>query len=247
MKVGLALVACLAIGCGGSTDSDPGGTGGGASGSGGGSTGGSPGTGAVSGTGGASTGGASTGGASTGGVTGIGPECTSDAECTLFSDCCTCEAYGPNETPPPSCLADCTKSACEANGANQDSVQCVAGRCVAGIQCNPTQVFCNGIPPECGPGETPAVLGGCWGGCVPATQCASVPSCNECDGALMTCVEIDSSGGDGVSAHCVDIPKGCEGTPDCGCMGANVCVSPTSDCFDLSGIKGMACTCNACD
>jgi hypothetical protein len=242
VKLGFAFLACLALGCGGSTDNDPSGSGGSSgtgaiSGSGGASTGGSPGTGAVSGT----------GGASTGGVTGIGPECTSDAECTLFSDCCTCEAYGPNETPPPSCLAACDKSACDANGASAETVQCVAGRCVAGFQCKPIQVICNAIPPKCGPGEVPAVLGDCWGGCVPVTQCASAPSCNECNGTLMTCVQIDSSGGDGVSAHCVDVPKGCEGNQTCECMGTNVCTSPTSDCFDLSGLKGMACSCNACD
>lgn len=246
VKLAIAIAgACFTLACGGSTDSDGG--------SGGGSTGGAS-------TGGASTGGASSGGAGAvsgsggsvggspgaGGITGLGPECTTDAECTLFSDCCTCEAYGPDQAPPPSCLAACTQNACEMNGASTETVQCVAGRCVAGIPCT-GQVFCNAIPPECGPGQTPAILNGCWGGCVPVTECASVPSCDECDGTLMTCVSIDHSGGDGGSQHCVDIPKGCEGTPDCACMGQNVCVSPTSDCQDLSGLPGVACSCNACD
>jgi hypothetical protein len=82
---------------------------------------------------------------------------------------------------------------------------------------------------------------------VDATQCLGVESCADCTGLNTTCVKIDLQGGDApVSSHCVTIPKGCEGTPTCSCMGSSVCVTPFVACGDFSGIKGMGCSCPNC-
>jgi hypothetical protein len=238
--IGIATAALL-LACGGNTNSDPSG---GPTGGGGGSDAGVSGSGGVPSTGGSpGTGGASVGGGSAG--TGIGPECTDSSQCKLFEDCCSCEAYAQGEDPPPSCFAACKQTKCSELGLAPDDVACVAGRCVPLIDCS-SPVFCNALPPDCNVGEVPSVVGGCWGACVPATECPSVPSCEACTGPLTTCVTIDFSGGDGVTRHCVSIPKGCEGTPTCACMGQNVCIAPTSECTDLSGLPGMVCGCAAC-
>jgi hypothetical protein len=259
----LAMVGCFwLLGCGGSTDTGGAsgaagsGTGGaaatgGSSTSGGGSGGATGGSGGVGATGGSASGGmggsGATGGGSTGGASGFGPECQSAADCKLVDDCCSCAAVSPTDPLPPMCALDCFQSACSAAGVTQANVQCVAGRCVAGFDCDQTHAMCNAPPPQCTPGEVPSVIGQCWGPCVDATQCLGVNSCTSCTGAFTTCVEIDMQGGDSAPlAHCVDVPKGCEGTPFCSCMGQSVCVSPFSACMDLSGVPGMLCSCPNC-
>ncbi|MCE7893496.1 MAG: hypothetical protein DYH12_27970 [Sorangiineae bacterium PRO1] len=235
--VGASMLVTAA--CGGQSESSA--TGGAA----GGGAGGAGGVGGSSGTGGTSVGGSSGAGGS-GGMA-PGAECTDDSQCTLFSDCCTCAALGPNEPQPPSCDMACKQNSCEAHGVTGGKARCVAGQCIVGYACQPTQVFCNALPPTCPKGEVPSVLGGCWGPCVPAVQCAGVSSCTQCTGALTTCVAYDLQGGDvGGGAHCVAIPKGCEGTPTCSCMGASACHSPYSACTDLSGVPGMSCSCPNC-
>jgi len=240
--VGTSMLVTAA--CGGQSE------GSGSGGAAGGSTGGA---GALGGSGGTSVGGSSgaggsagVGGSGGGGAVG-GVECVDDSQCKLFSDCCTCAALGPGEPEPPGCDAPCKQNSCEAHGVTSGKAKCVAGQCIVGYECRPTQVFCNAMPPPCPPGEVPSVLGGCWGACVPAVQCAGVSSCTECAGPLTTCVVYDLQGGD-VSGgpHCVGVPKGCEGSPTCSCMGASVCVSPFSACSDLSGVPGMSCSCPNC-
>ena len=164
--IGVRSLAVLglvfAIGCGGKSDSD-----GGAGGSGG--TGGSGGAGATGGSGGGTGGtGASGGTGAFGGTGGAIIECSADSECQLFSDCCTCTAYGPNEDPPPTCFADCDQLACDAAGA-QGPI-CQDSKCIAGFDCS-SPVLCNAIPPSCVPGETPSIVNGCWGACVRADEC----------------------------------------------------------------------------
>jgi hypothetical protein len=236
----IGLLGVLSAGCGGSTsDAGLNGSGGqaGASGGSGGASGGSGG--ATGGSAGVSGAGGSTGGS---GGSGGAPECTDAKQCTLFSDCCTCVALGPNDPEPPVCPATCIQDACSAMGITQAS--CQAGSCVAGVQC--VGATCESIPPTCEPGQVPSVIGSCWGPCVPVTQCAAVPSCAACSGPLQTCVVIEQQTGDGPSFHCVDIPKGCEGTPNCECMGDKVCPAPFDTCIDMSGVKGMTCSCPNC-
>ncbi len=226
----------LASACGGKSDSDAASTGGAA---------GSAGSGGGAGTAG-SGGGGSGGGAGSGGSAGSGQQCTDASQCKLFSDCCTCMALGPGDPEPPACLATCLQDSCSAMGVTSGQASCAVGKCVVGFDCDAGQVFCNALPPVCEAGSVPSVNGGCWGPCVPATQCASVPSCLDCVGPLTTCVSIDTQGAESGTHHCVDVPKGCEGNPTCSCMGASVCTGLYSACQDLSGLPGMVCSCPNC-
>jgi hypothetical protein len=243
------------LACGGQSGSDDstGGTAGsgalgGSGGSGGGSSGGagaggSSGTGAISGSGGASAGG--TAGQPSGGAGGLGPECTADAECKLFSDCCTCAGMPESAPDPGGCDLACIQDSCSAAGIGK--AICAAGRCVAGFECDPMQTICFSLPPTCQPGQVPSVVGGCWGACVDATECRNVQGCSECDGANVACVHYDLQGGDGpASTHCVDIPEACGGVASCACLGPSVCTSPYLACQDFSGIKGVSCSCPNC-
>lgn len=216
---------------------------GGRMGTGGNATGGS-GTGGA-GTGGAATGGAGTGGAGTGGAVNK-PECTTASDCRLVSDCCTCRAGpvgGPNPQP---CPLLCVQSKCNQEMLPSGAVDCVAGRCVAGFNCDASTVVCGGPTPSCAPGEVPTVnpSGTCYsGGCVPATQCKRVTSCADCS-ADQACVNNVTFQGN--QAHCVTIPTTCQGTATCACLGASSCVSPYTICADFSGLKGIACGCPSC-
>ena len=40
--------------------------------------------------------------------------------------------------------------------------------------CDRNDVDCLALPPECGAGEVPSVVDGCWGPCVPADHCTDV-------------------------------------------------------------------------
>jgi hypothetical protein len=250
-----SLLFCLsiAVGCGGTAeDGSSGGSAGngGSSGNAGAPAGGSSGAGGASGSSGA---GGASGSSGAGGIAGaaggagVAPECSDASECTLFSDCCTCLALAPNEPSPKPCPATCIQDACSALAVTKESMACTGGRCVAGISCA-GQVPCASLPPTCEPGFVPSTPGGCWGPCVPATECASVFDCNSCNGPEQTCVVIDHQGGEGdpSSRHCVDIPQACSNNPTCACMAENVCIDPFSACVDLSGIKGMSCSCLNC-
>lgn len=37
--------------------------------------------------------------------------------------------------------------------------------------CDPDDVRCFAVPPECDEGEVPTVVDGCWGECIPAMEC----------------------------------------------------------------------------
>jgi hypothetical protein len=130
-------------------------------------------------------------------------------------------------------------------GITTADVACTAGSCVAGIDCA-SPVLCNLVKPTCDAGQVPSVKDECWGPCVPATECAMVSGCSECTGPLQTCVVVEVQSSEGPEAHCVDIPKGCEGNPTCECMGALVCATPFDTCTDFSGQKGMGCSCPNC-
>ncbi len=57
------------------------------------------------------------GGGASGGSTdgGVPPECTSDKDCKIFTDCCACEAV-PNGEMPPTCDVACKQSQCSSLG-----------------------------------------------------------------------------------------------------------------------------------
>jgi len=225
-----------------------GGDGGGAgtTGGGAGTMGGGGATGGVTTGGGAGRGGAS-GGGGRGGAGGSGggapqPECTSAADCKLQNDCCTCEAIAPGEIIPP-CPIACLVSKCEAQQLPKDKVACIAGRCVAGFDCDSSKVTCKVLPPVCEAGLIPAVKGDCYaGGCVPVTECTNVKSCADC--GKFPCADYATRLGP--EAHCVTVPSGCGDNATCACLGPTVCTKPFSSCGDLSGVRGVSCTCPTC-
>lgn len=116
-----------------------------------------------------------------------GAGCQTDNDCLLISDCCSCQAI-PRGEKAPSCdpKRSCVMSVC-AQYQGVDQARCSAGRCVLGFECDPTKVLCKRLPPVCPPGQVPRVLSGCYGECVDARQCLTVPSCAVC-GPADTCV-----------------------------------------------------------
>lgn len=243
------LLAVSMAACGGATSNgtaDAGGadaaTGGGPDAAGSGGHAGSGGGGAA---GAAGSSGASTGGTSTGGSpadAGTTAECTSNSDCKVLNDCCTCEAV-PNADTPSSCDSVCKQNQCAALGLTAPTASCIAGRCVIGFSCDASKVLCKSLSPTCPPGQIALVSGSCWqGSCVPANECASVNGCNACTGDLV-CANFAQRGGP--TYHCYDVPPECHGDFGCSCAGAGVCAPPLS-CTDLSGLKGIVCTCPAC-
>jgi hypothetical protein len=224
-------------------------TGGGGTTGAGGST--SAGGGAGAGTAGSAGASGSGGAGGAGGTGGIGgaaggspqPECTTAADCKLQNDCCTCQALAPGEfypsCPPIACLVD----KCEALQLPKDAVACVAGRCVAGFECDSSKVTCKLLPPVCEPGFVPGVKDTCYTGtCVPVTECVSVKSCAEC--GKFACAAYATR--TGPQAHCVTVPPACGDSATCACFGPTVCTKPFSGCGDLSGLRGVTCTCPTC-
>lgn len=192
------------------------------------------------------TGGAATGGRGTGGAASMTPkpDCTRDSDCHLYNDCCTCAAIGPNQPAPPLCAQVCIQSRCAALQLPQNAVACVAGRCVAGFDCDVSEVTCRMAAPDCPAGQVPSVNASrsCYSGaCVPATQCTFVTNCNDC-GPADACITNQTRGTN--ERHCVTIPVACNGATTCGCLGATTCVSPYTSC-DTSG-NGLTCGCPTC-
>lgn len=168
------------------------------------------------------------------------PECTSDSDCTLVNDCCTCASL-PNGTPFPDCsVPECFATTCNADGLGQPTAVCRAGHCVVDADCNQTHVLCKSLPPECPPGQTPIVVNDCWGGCIDIVECREIGDCTQClDG--QACVTSNTMMIPG--KHCVDVPDSCNGQISCACMGENVCgfaqgcyqPSPTEiQCLDIT-------------
>ncbi len=254
MKTALCLMvgAFLVAACGGSSTEDgSGGSAGsgasaGASGSGGSGASSGSGGGGVAGSAGvgATAGAAGTAGAGgTAGVGGTGPECTKNEDCKLFDDCCTCAAFGPGEPPPTPCPAACIQSKCSELGFKGKAASCVAGRCIVGFDCDASKVLCKSLL-NCPPGQAPTVEGTCWGTCVPASDCLSVKDCATCAAGSQPCVNYDAQ--TGPTHHCVDAPAGCGDDSTCACLGPSVCLPPFATCSDLSGVKGVNCSCPNC-
>ncbi len=215
-------------------------------GTGGAGTGGRLGTGGI-GTGGMGSGGRGTGGRGTGGSMAPAPECATASDCKLVSDCCTCAAV-PVGHEAPQCALVCIQSKCAQQQLPLGTpAACVAGRCIAGFNCDDSRVSCDIATPNCDDGQVPAInaAGTCYaGGCVPASQCKTVSSCNVCGGTAPACVTYQTQMGN--QHHCVTIPTACGGDATCGCLGPTSCVSPYLSCTNYSGNRGVSCGCPNC-
>ena len=185
--------------------------------------------------------GGSTGTGGTGGTGGVGgssgghPECVTDKDCQLFSDCCSCEPI-PVGTAMPSCLIACIQSNCAARGLKASDVACIAGRCAFNRTCNPAGVTCKIAVPSCPVGQAPLIVGNCYsGGCAKVEDCADVASCDVCKSGStaaptgLACATFQTLP---TSYHCVSTPPACGTNPTCSCMGicsgGLSCVAPDS-------------------
>ncbi|HEY5450102.1 MAG TPA: hypothetical protein VIQ54_15205 [Polyangia bacterium] len=247
-----AAGATGAAGRGGTTGKG-GSSGTGATGNGGSSGGGAAGKGGASGStggtsagrGGDGVGGTSAGRGGSGGIP--GPECTTASDCKLVDDCCTCAAIPVGATAPACGGVLCKQNQCPARQLGTGTVDCVAGRCVAGFACDATQVICKVAAPVCPAGEVPVIndAGNCYvGTCAPATECKTVSGCGSCTGANDACVSYETQLG--IQHHCVAIPPECGGSASCSCFGAATCLSPYRSCREYSGLRGVYCSCPNC-
>lgn len=211
-------------------------------------------------TGGVATGGETTTGAATdgststvGGSTGDtggkeGGTCEKDADCTLGTDCCTCDVLAPGDQLPFCPLMECFAEKCATVDIGEPV--CRFGRCTfSKIHCNPTGVICKAEPPTCGPGEVPSVNenGDCWTGlCAPVETCDWAPNCEAClvDTDPLVCVFKAQKGAYNV---CEPKPASCGDAPeiDCAC-GQEICDAspPHTVCHDKT--PGITCECPFC-
>jgi hypothetical protein len=114
------------------------------------------------------------------GDAGAAASCQNDDDCRLVNDCCTCQAIPVGEK---AAVCDpnraCVVSTC-AQYQGVSRAHCSAGRCVLGFACDPAQLLCKRVAPLCPAGQVPQVVNGCYGECVDARQCLSVPTCAAC-------------------------------------------------------------------
>ena len=237
----------------GGTTGAGGSSGTGATGNGGSSGGGAAGKGGASGStggtsagrGGDGVGGTSAGRGGSGGIP--GPECTTASDCKLVDDCCTCAAIPVGATAPACGGVLCKQNQCPARQLGTGTVDCVAGRCVAGFACDATQVICKVAAPVCPAGEVPVIndAGNCYvGTCAPAAECKTVSGCGSCTGANDACASYETQLG--IQHHCITIPPECGGSASCSCFGAATCLSPYRSCREYSGLRGVYCSCPNC-
>ncbi|MGB1698359.1 MAG: hypothetical protein ACPHRO_00300 [Nannocystaceae bacterium] len=157
-------------------------------------------------------------------------ECTEDQDCVLYDDCCDCMPLHVDERWPPGCPIDCFESYCESFGVSE--VTCAGGVCdFVRAPCDPLEVVCDALPPDCDEGTLPGVESGCWSGlCIPVKLCDVVPSCSRC-GYSEVCLEIFAI--DGPRFSCRPRPSWCEYPVDCAC-GASLCDPIYDRCTDIA-------------
>jgi hypothetical protein len=197
-------------------------------------TGGTGGTGPTGGAGG--TAGSATGGTS--GAGGGGVECETADDCAMFSDCCSCEA-APKGSDPAVCDLLCIQDQCSAQQIERDEVTCSFGRCVIDRSCDHSQATCDSLPEPCSGGLVRALNdSGCWGPCLPPTECREVTDCSSCADGDVCVIEQPQ-----ISRY------GCV-RPDASCTKGNYCECldpcPASHFVCVEGDDAVQCPCPAC-
>ena len=201
----------------------------------GGSTG-TGGSGATGGTGGTT----STGGV--GGSSGGHPECVTDADCQLFSDCCSCLSIPKDTIMVPCTPATCIATACTLTRIQASDVACIAGRCTFSRACKSAGGACPAAPPTpvCPAGQALLFVGNCpGGGCAKVEDCSEVASCDVCTAAGLSCATFETMP---PSYHCVSTPHDCVANPTCACMG--ICSGGMS--CDTPNSTKLTCQCPEC-
>jgi hypothetical protein len=109
-----------------------------------------------------------------------------------------------------------------------------------GIDCHPNGVECDGPIPECPPGEVPSVAEGCWSECVPILACATVSSCDDCNGFCAAYLAF------AIEYRCVMPSLQCAALA-CSCMAPYFCVEPFDACVvDPDETPALSCECPTC-
>ncbi|MEZ4450267.1 MAG: hypothetical protein R3B09_12390 [Nannocystaceae bacterium] len=155
-----------------------------------------------------------------------GDACKQDSDCAIAGDCCSCVAYNPEMSGPGNCGGNCKQDRCSEWGLTEAA--CEAGICVVkGKSCNPDKVACDVVPPPCGDGTLPQVVGDCYSGaCLSVDACDWVPGCELCKGKICNITE-----GPGCTHHrCIEPISECDGIPYCDCLGQIFCQPPHSQC-----------------
>lgn len=114
------------------------------------------------------------------------------------------------------------------------------GQAGGGVICNPSGVACNGLPPQCPPGEVPSVENACWGACVPILSCATEPNCDGCN--MGFCAEYVAFT---TEYRCVLPSLTCSALA-CSCLAPYFCVDPYDVCQDSSAEHDVTCVCTTC-
>lgn len=161
--------------------------------------------------------------------------CASDAECVLVNDCCHCTA-APLDAIPDCDLPECFALVCDSTlGQIQPTAECRVGTCQLGqVSCDLNQVQCDiPEPPACEGGLVRAVVGACYGPCVPPSMCEGLPF--ECDAATCgdgyACMTTQS----GAPSQCVPLPPECGGVASCECISPYLDEVCNSSCGDNGG------------
>jgi hypothetical protein len=162
-------------------------------------------------------------------------ECRTAADCVLVSDCCACRAE-PKGAQVASCLATCAIDACAANQIEAHEVTCAFDRCVLARSCDTTRVTCLADPAQCPPGTILSERDGCWGPCLPPTECSRVAACSSC-GAGSVCVRQQVTAGYVIG--CVTPAPDCRAGNYCGCIEACPGACAEAD-------AGVECICGGC-
>jgi hypothetical protein len=161
-------------------------------------------------------------------------ECETAADCSMASDCCGCRSE-PIRGPRLECPLDCLRDACRDMNIDRSEVECSYGRCVIGRSCDRSRVTCPALPPNCPEGTVPSVLDGCWGPCLPPTECSRVDACADCGDAL--CVVFEALP---TSYYCIERGDNCNSSENyCACLGINCNVCSATD-------PSVTCVCLAC-
>jgi hypothetical protein len=184
------------------------------------------------GSGGSGEGGSAGGGAGGGG----GRECETADDCVLLQDCCSCMG-APEGATLPYCNLVCIQSRCQASQIGTDEVTCSFGRCVIDRSCNRSAVTCTEAPMPCPNGEVRSVREGCFGPCLPPTECRDVTACSDCgdDVCVIEEPQIPRTG-------CVRPPDSCTKGDYCDCLDA----CPPSGFVCMEEDDAVHCPCPVC-
>lgn len=203
-------------------------------------------TGGGTGTSDGSSGGTSAG--TTGGMNDV--PCVDDSDCSLMTNCCTCDVIAEGEVPAACPIMECLVDVCSTYDLQDSKPVCRFGRCTfSKISCNPAGVICKSLPPTCGPGTLPTLNanGDCWSGqCAPVEACDWAPDCANCVDKEdpLVCVFKAQKGAYHV---CEPKPVDCGDVQDidCGC-GQQICDDspPHTVCHDNK--PGITCECPFC-